>query len=143
MPHVTQLNDYFNFNWSSLTPIVKNGDQLHDTLASYYPMFYPWQVPVYSVIAYLLLSDVIFGFIRKVFKTDPNSKNDTYDTILKLVTILHSTALTIYSGWTFYNAASILSTQYMSIINQQGTDWSLSSIYSAYMTMSCDKQGKL
>lgn len=59
-------------------------------------------VPFASVALYLLFSNVVFGFIRDTFKLQPKGA------LIQTITVVHSAALAIYSGWTFWNSWNIV-----------------------------------
>lgn len=62
----------------------------------FYSYFASPYVPIVSVMIYLFLTKSIFEFIRSVLKL--KSKGP----VIQSITILHSFALAVYSGWTAY-----------------------------------------
>eukprot|EP00605_Chrysophyceae_sp_TOSAG23-4_P002300 GSChrysophyteH1.ASY1.ANO1.2546.1 assembled CDS len=141
MPFCQTLSDFWSFDWSTYDAIKPNGNEIHDALLPYYPMFYPTAVPVLSVLAYLFLSDPIMSVIRSMLNgaevKDQNGKRvkNSFDHGMKWLTIVHSLALTVYSGWTFINAYRIVSgvaVEYMA---------SGLTFYEAFIKMSCDNDG--
>lgn len=67
----------------------------------FYSKFAHPAVPLLSVLAYLLLSNVVFRFIRSVFNLQPKGF------VVQTITIVHSLALAVYSGWTCYNSSGL------------------------------------
>jgi len=138
MSAVTTLREYWSFDWSKLARVKPNGDALHDGLAEYYPMFDPFYVPVLAVLFYWFLSDPVMLFIRSMLNgadiKDKNGKKikNGFDQGLSLVTIVHSLALTIYSGWTFMNAFRITTSVYAEFTASGLGGWA------AFIKMSCD-----
>jgi hypothetical protein len=59
-------------------------------------------VPILAVLAYLLLSNVVFNTIRTTFGLTPKGP------VIQTITVLHSLALAVYSGWTCYNSTSLI-----------------------------------
>ncbi|CAE7610831.1 sre1, partial [Symbiodinium microadriaticum] len=59
-------------------------------------------IPIVSVVLYLLLSNVVFNFIRVTFKLEPKGP------LIQTITVVHSALLAVYSGWTFINSWNIV-----------------------------------
>lgn len=59
-------------------------------------------VPFASVALYLLFSNVVCGAIRDTLKLEPKGP------LVQTITVVHSAALAIYSGWTCYYSCSIV-----------------------------------
>ena len=96
---ISQFTDPSSFDYTALFP----PDHFYSYFA--HPI-----VPFGAVIAYLLLSNVVFSTIRNVLNLQP--KGFTIQTI----TAVHSFALAVYSGWTFYNSAILFNAS----VNQVG-----------------------
>lgn len=76
-------------------PLLKSGDWL-------YTLFAHPRVPIFAILAYLLVSKSVFKMIRTTFNVQPKGP------ALQSITILHSAILAIYSGWTCYNTGKIV-----------------------------------
>lgn len=95
MASITQLEQFLSADYSTLF----GNDTVVDRVYGYFAN--PW-VPIVSVILYLTISDVVFEAIRTTFNVKPKGS------VLQCITILHSLALAVYSGWTFVNAFQIV-----------------------------------
>lgn len=146
MSYVKTINDFVAFDWSSYTSVGPQGDLFKDYLVSLNPHFLNVLVPLLSVAGYWFLSEPIFKRVRKIVypvepkKGDdvkPTSQQTQYNSFIRLITILHSLALTVYSGWTCINIASII-VQYWLELSAGGL-----SPWNVFMTMSCDADGTL
>mmetsp|Transcript_8247 Transcript_8247/g.13991 ORF Transcript_8247/g.13991 Transcript_8247/m.13991 type:complete len:273 (-) Transcript_8247:1420-2238(-) len=84
-PAVTSYDEFSSFDYSTLYADDK-----------FYSLFMHPKVPVVSVILYLLLSNVVFKTIKNVFDLAPKGP------VVQTITICHSAALAVYSGWTAY-----------------------------------------
>ena len=103
MTTVTQLQEFLSADYSA----VFGNDTPVDRFFSMFTS--PW-VPIASVLLYLVASDIVFETIRKTFNVQPKGS------VLQLITIVHSLALAVYSGWTFVNAFGIVS----SVVSERG-----------------------
>ncbi len=143
MSYVKTLSEYWSFNWAKFAPLKSTGIREYDLLASYYKHFLPTIVPFAAVLAYWFLSDPVCGLIRSTFNgseikgKDGKPIKNTYDKVLSFITILHSAALTVYSGWTFINTYRIMSAMWVAYKSSGMSAWD------AFMEMSCDSKGKL
>jgi hypothetical protein len=84
---VTTLEEFLTFDYSVL---AEDG--------SFYSYFTHPTVPIISVLCYWFLSDMVMGGIRSAFGIDEKGS------AIKYITIVHSAALAIYSGWACYNS---------------------------------------
>ena len=96
MSRIVEIADFLTADYSKMFPGADPVNKFFSLFAS------PW-VPIVSVALYLLLSDVVFEFIRKTFDVKPKGN------VLQFITIAHSLALAVYSLWTFLNAFNIVS----------------------------------
>ncbi len=141
MSYVKTLEEYWSFDWSKIQVLGNNGDALHDGIAAYYPMFNPVIVPVLAVLGYWFLSDPVMGAIRAILNGETIKDKDGkvmkngFDVALKWLSVVHSLALTVYSGWTFINTYNIVMSVYA---HYSGNGLSL---WDAYMAMQCDMDG--
>ena len=87
MPAVVTIEEFLSFDYSTLYP--DNG---------FYDLFMHPLVPFLSVLIYLLFSGVVFRGIKDTFNLTPKG------TVVQSITICHSAALALYSGWTAYNS---------------------------------------
>lgn len=85
-PAVITYDDFFEFDYSSLFADNK-----------FYALFMHPVVPFGSVLLYLLLSSVVFKGIKNIFGLAPKGP------VIQTITICHSAALAVYSGWTAYH----------------------------------------
>lgn len=92
---ITSIQDFVGANYEAIF-------SLNSPLDNVYKLFSHPRVPVYAVIAYLLLSTALFNAMRKAFNIQPKGP------FMQFVTITHSAILAVYSGWTFYNSAMIV-----------------------------------
>lgn len=95
MSTISQLEHFLSADYSSIFSKDTAVDRFFGLFAN------PW-VPIISVLLYLTISDVVFDTIRTTFNVQPKGP------ALQFVTILHSLALAVYSGWTFVNAFKIV-----------------------------------
>lgn len=109
---VTTVDDFFIFDYSTLYADNK-----------FYNLFMHPAVPVISVLLYLLLSNLVFKSIKDVFKLEPKGP------VIQTITICHSCALAVYSGWTCYHGWRIFG---HFLMNQN-----------SLITTLCDSQGEL
>jgi len=141
--YVKTVNEYWSFDWATYTPVGKTGIAEYDQLASYYKHFLPTVIPFAAVLGYWFLSDPICGIIRSLLNSaevkgkDGKPVKNGFDRALSLLTIVHSAALTVYSGWTCYNTYNIM-TSVWNTYRQGGLG-----AWDTFMTMSCDGNGKL
>ena len=98
---VITLDDFWTFDYSKFIFPAK-GDSL-DGLRAYYGFFTHPAVAFASVACYLLFSAPVCAFIASSLGLSKASLS------VKLLTIVHSLLLAIYSGWTFYNTFNIVS----------------------------------
>jgi hypothetical protein len=149
MAFVKSILDYTTFNWSSYTPLGPQLNEFRTNLTNIFSHFLPTIVPFCAVIAYWFLSEPIFCSIRGIcIGTDGypvldkegkpvKTAKTSLDNFMKYVTIVHSFALCVYSGWTCYNVSSIMSTAYNGLTGKGLGTWE------AFMVMSCDTDGAL
>ena len=141
--YVKTINEYWSFDWATYTPVGKTGIAEYDLLASYYKHFLPTVLPFAAVLGYWFLSDPICGIIRSLLNgaevkgKDGKPVKNGFDRALSLLTIIHSAALTVYSGWTCYNTYRIMSAVW-NAYRQDGLG-----VWDTFMAMSCDGNGKL
>ena len=105
---ISQIEDFLTTDYATFFP----GDTPVDRFFSLFTN--PW-VPIASVILYLALSDVIFEFIRDTFKIKPKGFG------MQTITVLHSLALAVYSGWTFVNSSKLVYETYLARGSLYGT----------------------
>ena len=117
------------FDYSKITFPTK-GDNL-DVIRPYYGYFAHPAVPFAAVAMYLLFSGPFCGAIRSL--TGLKRGGPT----IKIITVVHSFLLTVYSAWTFYNAFGIVSEVYV-LYSQTGEGF-----ISTFYTMCCDGTGTL
>lgn len=103
MSTITKLEEFLTTDYSKVfgdsTPVDR-----------FFGFFANPAVPFISVLLYLAISDVVFEAVRKAFGVKPKGF------VLQFVTILHSLALAVYSGWTFINAYQIVA----SVVSERG-----------------------
>ena len=99
MSAVITRDDFFTFDYSTLFP------DNH-----FYDLFMHPAVPFGAVILYLLLSSIIFKGIKNAFNLAPKGP------VIQTITICHSAALALYSGWTAYHGWRIFGAHF----NQHG-----------------------
>lgn len=84
-PVVETFEDFFSFDYGMLYSDDK-----------FYSKFMHPVVPFVSVALYLVFSNVVFKGIKDAFGLAPKGP------VIQTITVLHSAALAIYSGWTAY-----------------------------------------
>ena len=126
---VVTLDDFWTFDYSKFTFPAK-GDSL-DGLRAYYGFFAHPAVAFASVACYLLFSAPVCAFIASSLGLTKASPS------IKVLTIVHSLLLAVYSGWTFYNTFSIVS-EVHGVYAAAGNSW-----YGAFSLMCCDGDGLL
>ena len=84
-PAVTTYEEFFSFDYSALFADDK-----------FYNMFMHPIVPFGGVICYLLFSSLVFKTIKNIFGLAPKGP------VIQTITICHSMALAVYSGWTAF-----------------------------------------
>lgn len=126
---VVSLDDYWTFDYSTINFAAK-GDYL-DPLRAYYGYFTHPALAFGSVALYLLFSSSLCGAIAKSLGLKSDSSS------IKMLTIVHSLLLAIYSGWTFVNAYSITS-EVFGLFRASGNNW-----WAAFTLMCCDGDGLL
>jgi hypothetical protein len=110
-PAVITYDDFFSFDYSALY----KDDKL-------YALFMHPAVPFGCVALYLLLSSVVFKGIKNLFNLAPRGP------VIQTITMCHSAALAIYSGWTAYHGWRI----FLTFLNRQG-----------FIATLCDAEGEL
>ena len=93
---VQLLSEFHSLDYSMIFPDKSSNVSL------FYSYFTHPIVPFLSVFIYYTISKQFFAAIRKTFNIQPKSSG------LQMITILHSSILAIYSGWTFLNSAKIV-----------------------------------
>lgn len=95
MSTIKSIQEFTTFNYS----LFFNSGSAVD---NFYKLFAHPAVPFVSVFLYLILSNVVFNTIRKVFSLESKGP------VVQAVTITHSSILAVYSAWTFWNSISIV-----------------------------------
>lgn len=85
-PAVVTREDFVDFDYSTL--FADNW---------FYSMFMHPAIPFGAVLLYLLLSSAVFKGIKNIFNLAPKGP------VIQTITMCHSAALALYSGWTAYN----------------------------------------
>jgi hypothetical protein len=85
-PVVTTYDEFFSFDYSTLFADDK-----------FYGIFMHPAVPFGGVLLYLLFSSIVFKGIKNAFGLAPKGP------VIQSITIFHSAALALYSGWTAYH----------------------------------------
>jgi hypothetical protein len=124
------LDDYWTFDYSKFTFAAK-GDSL-DILRPYYGYFTHPVVAFAAVALYLLFSKTACDMVRNALGLKSDSSS------IKLLTIVHSGLLAVYSGWTFYNAFGI--TKEVFALHSAGNS---AGFVSNFYSMCCDGDGML
>jgi hypothetical protein len=102
MSYITNISEFFSFNYSSLFTSNSPSDNL-------FRLFIHPIVPFGAVAFYLLFSNRIFNFIRVTFALEPKGS------VIQSITILHSLLLAVYSLWTFVNGARLFVPRIMEV----------------------------
>lgn len=92
---ITQIGDFLTADYQAIFNLNTAADEL-------FKLFAHPRVPVYAVIAYLLLSTPLFSAIRRTFNVQPKGN------ALQFIVIAHSGILAVYSGWTFVSTVKIV-----------------------------------
>jgi hypothetical protein len=91
---ITQVDGFLNADYEAIF-------QLNTSFDDIFKLFAHPRVPVFAVIAYLVLSKPLFTVLRKTFNIQPKGN------FMQFITITHSAILAVYSAWTFYGTAMV------------------------------------
>ena len=97
MAEIVTIQDFITFDYSKMF------DE-----GSFFSYFSHPAIPVGAVVLYLLLSTVVCETVRDTFKLQPKGP------LVQTITVLHSAALAVYSGWTFINSWRIVTSYLLS-----------------------------
>jgi hypothetical protein len=96
---VQNLVDIYNYEEKVYT---FDNSKFYQADAPWFSWFTSPFVPVVSIILYLLVTKPFFAWLRTKFNIQPKGPG------LQALTIIHSAALAIYSGWTAYNSIPLV-----------------------------------
>jgi len=90
-PTIVEVRDFLSCDYSKLFPV-----------GSIFGFFAKPEIPIVSVISYLLFSKVFFNNLRLLLRIDPKGL------VISRLTALHNGLLALYSGWTFVCTAPLV-----------------------------------